>query len=387
VSVDNKGKRVPLRRQLSSARALFFVGGFGTASWAPLVPILRERLAIAEDVLGMLLLCIGVGSLLTMPLSGAAAAKFGCRRTLTVSAAFFALLLLALCQVSSLGVAAALLFVFGAAMGCIDVVVNIQAVMVEKTARKRLMSNMHAMWSVGGFVGAAAFGVWVGWLGLTPAMSTLIAAAVIFALLAKFAEGLLPYGSERGGAIVAIPRGIVVFIGAVAFIAFLTEGAIMDWSGVFLRTIKGVDIASAGSGFAVFSAAMLVMRLVGDGAVNILGQKAVVIGGSLVAFLGFWLVVFAPVMALTYAGFFLIGIGGANVVPVFYSLMGKQKDLPLGSAVPAVSTLGYLGVLAGPAAIGFLAHQTSLYFAFVFLAVLTAVQAAIAAYVYRRVLS
>lgn len=369
-----------------STRALFFIGGFGAASWAPLVPLLRERLAIGEDVLGMLLLCIGIGSLLTMPLSGAAAVRFGCRRTLTVAAAAFALLLLVLCQVDNMVLAVVFLLIFGAMMGCIDVVVNIQAVLVEKAAKRRLMSGMHALWSVGGFIGAGLFGIWVGSLGLTPFVSTCIAAGIMLITLAFFARHLLPFGGESGGAMVAIPRGIVAFVGVVACIAFLVEGAIMDWSGVFLTTVRNFDMSLAGTGFTVFSAAMLIMRLLGDVTVQKLGQKNVVLGGSLLAFLGFVLVIFAPSALLLYAGFFAIGIGSANIVPVFFSLLGKQKDMPVSMAVPAVSTLGYLGILMGPAAIGFLAHQTSLYAAFGLLAALVAVQALIAAYVYKKVL-
>ena len=369
-----------------STRALFFIGGFGAASWAPLIPLLRERLAIGEDVLGMMLLCIGIGSLLTMPLSGAAAVRFGCRKTLSVASTFFALILLVLCLVDSMVLTAISLLVFGAMMGCIDVVVNIQAVLVEKASKRRLMSGMHALWSVGGFVGAGLFGVWVGTLGLTPFVSTCIAVGIMLLTLAFFARHLLPFGGEGGGAMVAVPKGIVTFVGVVACIAFLVEGAVMDWSGVFLTTVKGLDMSLAGTGFTVFSAAMLIMRLLGDAAVQKLGQKPVVLGGSLLAFLGFLLVIFAPSQLLLYAGFFAIGIGSANVVPVFFSLLGKQKDMPISMAVPAVSTLGYLGILMGPAAIGFLAHQTSLYAAFGLLAFLVALQALIAAYVYKKVL-
>lgn len=369
-----------------STRALFFIGGFGAASWAPLVPLLRERLALGEDVLGMLLLCIGIGSLLTMPLSGAAAVRFGCRKTLLVAATVFALLLLVLCQVDNMVLAALSLLVFGAMMGCIDVVINIQAVLVEKAAKRRLMSGMHALWSVGGFIGAGLFGIWVGTLGLTPLISTCIAVGIMLLTLAFFACHLLPFGGESGGAMVAIPRGIVAFVGVVACIAFLVEGAIMDWSGVFLTTVRGFDLSLAGMGFTVFSAAMLVMRLLGDVTVQRLGQKPVVVGGSLLAFLGFLLVIFAPGSLLLYIGFFAIGIGSANIVPVFFSLLGKQQDMPISMAVPAVSTLGYLGILMGPAAIGFLAHQTSLYAAFGLLAALMAAQAAVAAYVYKKVL-
>ncbi len=382
-----KSERQPIGRATQMAtRAVFFIGGFGTASWAPLVPLLKERLGIAEDVLGMMLLCIGIGSLLMMPLSGAAAVRLGCRRVLTAASILFAALLLCLSQVGEIYLAVPLLLLFGATMGCIDVVINIQAVIVEKAAKRRLMSGMHALWSVGGFVGAGIYGIWVGTLGLTPFMSTIIAALIMLAIIAFFSRWLLPYGGDAGGRLIALPHGIVTFVGIIACIAFLCEGAVMDWSGVFLTQVRGLDLSMAGTGFTVFSLAMLTMRLSGDYLTQKIGQKPVVIGGSLLAFLGFVLIITMNEQILLYLGFFLVGIGSANIVPVFYSLLGKQHVMPISLAVPAVSTLGYLGVLMGPAAIGFLAHQTSLYAAFGFLAGLVLLQAVIAAYVYRHIL-
>lgn len=197
---------------------------------------------------------------------------------------------------------------------------------------------------------------------------------------------LLPYGGDAGGKLLALPKGIVTFVGIIACIAFLVEGAIMDWGGVFLTTVRHFDMALAGTGFTVFSAAMLTMRLLGDWTVQKLGQERVVIGGSLLAVAGFLLIIFAPTVVLLYLGFFCIGVGCANVVPVFFSLLGKQHVMPISLAVPAVSTLGYLGILMGPAAIGFIAHQTSLYAAFTLLAVLVLLQAVIAAYVYHHIM-
>lgn len=380
----NASRKTPGVREQWAVRALFFVGGFGSASWAPLVPYLKARLAIEDDVLGMLLLCVGIGSLVTMPVSGTAAERFGCRRVLLTAGTLFAMMLLGLSVVDVLPLAVVLLLLFGASMGAIDTVVNIAAVLVEQASGRRLMSGFHGFWSVGGFVGAGLFGLWVGTVGLTPWASTVIAAAIIAAVMLVARSGLLPYGGGGGGALIAIPRGIVAFIGAIACIAFLVEGAVMDWGGVFLTTVRGMDMAMAGTGFAIFSAAMLVMRLTGDAIVSRLGQRAVVLGGTLTTMLGFLGVIYLPGAAM-YLGFFAIGVGAANVVPVFYSLLGRQDVMPLSTAVPAVSTLGYLGVLMGPAAIGFLAHAIGIADAFLFLALLVAVEMGIAAYVFRSV--
>ena len=380
---DTRKKEIGMR-EVHAARAFFFIGGFGTATWAPLVPLLRERLMVGDDVLGMLLLCIGVGSLLTMPLSGALAMRLGCRRVVMTAAVLFAAILLLVSCVDTLSLAVPIVLIFGAVMGCIDVVVNIVAVLVEKGIGRRIMSGMHAFWSLGGFVGAGLYGVWVGLLGLTPFQSTAIAAGLILLLTAVFGRHLIPYGGG-GGALLALPRGIIVFVGMTAFIAFLSEGAVMDWGGVYLTTVRGMDLALAGTGYSVFSAAMLMMRFLGDRVVQRIGALPVAVGGALLAFGGILLVMFAPADVLLYVGFFAIGIGSANIVPVFFSLMGRQNVMPVSAAVSAVSTMGYLGILAGPAAIGFVSSLTTLQTAFAMLAALSILQAAIGFYVFKRI--
>ena len=382
--MDNGGReRVIGAREAHATRAFFFIGGFGSASWAPLVPVLRERLAIGDDVLGLLLLCIGIGSLATMPLSGALSARLGCRRVLVATGILFACILLAVTLVDSLWTAVPVILVFGALMGCLDVVINVAAVIVEKGIGRRIMSGMHAFWSLGGFVGAGLYGVWVGVLGLTAFQSTAIAAGIVLALTVGFGRNLIPYGGG-GGSLIAIPRGIVVFVGITAFIAFLSEGAVMDWSGVYLTVVRGMDLALAGVGFSVFSAAMLTMRFLGDRVVQRIGQRPVAVGGALLTLVGILLIMFAPMDALLYFGFFAIGIGSANIVPVFFSLMGRQNVMPIGTAVSAVSTMGYLGILAGPAAIGFISSATNLQTAFGMLAVLSIAQAAVGFYVFKK---
>lgn len=380
---DTRKKEIGMR-EVHAARAFFFIGGFGTATWAPLVPLLRERLMVGDDVLGMLLLCIGVGSLLTMPLSGALAMRLGCRRVVMTASILFAAILLLVSCVDALSLAVPIVLIFGAVMGCIDVVVNIVAVLVEKGIGRRIMSGMHAFWSLGGFVGAGLYGVWVGLLGLTPFQSTAIAAGLILLLTAVFGRHLIPYGGG-GGALLALPRGIIVFVGMTAFIAFLSEGAVMDWGGVYLTTVRGMDLALAGTGYSVFSAAMLTMRFLGDRVVQRIGALPVAVGGALLAFGGILLVMFAPADVLLYVGFFAIGIGSANIVPVFFSLMGRQDVMPVSAAVSAVSTMGYLGILAGPAAIGFVSSLTTLQTAFAMLAALSILQATIGFYVFKRI--
>ena len=180
----------------------------------------------------------------------------------------------------------------------------------------------------------------------------------------------------------AIPRGIVIVLGILACITFLVEGAVMDWSGVLLTEAKNMDIALAGTGYAIFSVAMLIMRLLGDRTVQFLGEQKAVIGGSIVTASGFALVVIVDNLYLNAFAFILIGLGCANIVPVFYSLLKYQKDMPISAAVTAITSIAYTGVILGPALLGFVAHGINISAVFELLALLLIIEAVIAKYVF-----
>lgn len=158
----------------------------------------------------------------------------------------------------------------------------------------------------------------------------------------------------------------------------------MDWGGIYLTTIHRLDISLAGTGFALYSGAMLIMRLTGDWLLRKFSTTLVIFGGMLLTIVGFLLIIASSWQIMLYLGFFLIGAGFANVVPVFYSLLAKQKIMPLTTAISAVSTFGYLGILMGPAVIGFIAHLTSLISAFTMLVVLLIIEIFVANYVYKK---
>ncbi|MDY3739199.1 MAG: MFS transporter [Selenomonadaceae bacterium] len=377
---------IPLKWQQYAVRAIFFFSGFGCATWAPLVPIVKQGLSVSDDIMGMLLLCIGIGSFLSMPLSGALARKYGCRKVITIASIIFIIILLAITQVNSVYQLVPLLLVFGSAMGLIDVVMNINAVFVEQASGRSIMSNFHAMWSIGCFVGAGIFGIWLS-LGLSPLMATIIAVLIMLALLSLCYGKLLPYGAkedEKESTLLAIPKGIIIFFSIIIGISFLAEGAVMDWSGIYITEVHGMDIALAGTGYSIYSVAMFLTRITGDYAVNRFGKKIMVAGGLLLSFIGFMLLVFASWEPLIFSAFFLMGIGLANVVPVIYSLAGNQTDMPSGQAVAAMGTFGYLGILCGPAAIGYISNATSLNWAFGVLAVLIIIEITLAIYIFSK---
>ncbi len=168
----------------------------------------------------------------------------------------------------------------------------------------------------------------------------------------------------------AVPHGVVLLIGSLCFVVFLAEGAVLDWSAVFLASERNLDTAYAGLGYAAFALTMTAGRLTGDAIVRRLGATRVIVLGGLTAAAGLMLATLAPAWEMALVGYALVGAGCSNIVPVLYTAVGKQTVMPENIAVPAITTLGYAGILAGPAVIGFIAHGSSLSVAFGLIAVL-----------------
>lgn len=347
----------------NATRLAFFIAGLAMATWAPLVPFAKTRINIDDGSLGLLLLCIGVGSIMAMPLTGLLTGKFGCRRVILLAGIAICIdLPLLVLMDSTLGMALALLL-FGAAIGMIDVAMNIQAVVVERASNRAMMSGFHGFFSVGGIAGAGGVSALL-WLGLGPLQATLIAVVAILALLLIASKNLLrESGGDKEGPMFVLPRGWVMFIGLLCFIMFLAEGSMLDWSALYLTTMRGMDHNQAGLGYALFSIAMTIGRLNGDRVVNAMGRYQVLLLGSLCAAIGLALAITIDSAIASLIGFMLVGIGASNVVPILFSAAGNQRVMPANLAIASVTTVGYAGILAGPAVIGLIAQVSSLTFA------------------------
>jgi predicted MFS family arabinose efflux permease len=354
-----------IREQIAT-RLAFFIAGFSTAAWAPLVPLAKERLGLDEGALGLLLLCLGLGSIAAMPITGVLTTRIGCKAVITSSALLILLMLPLLAVLNGWLAMAVAIAVFGAALGTLDVAMNIQAIIVERSSGKAMMSGFHGLYSVGGIAGAGLMSLLLGSGAMSPILAAGVISAASLILVVIAMPGLLPYGedSTEKGLSFAWPKGIVLFIGFLCFLCFLVEGAVLDWSAVFLISERGSDVGLAGLGYAAFAIAMTLGRLMGDRLRTILGEQRVLISGGLLAAAGFLVVVLVPSVSANLLGFLLVGAGASNVVPVLFSAAGRTRAMPASLAVTAVTTLGYLGILAGPALIGFVAHLTELRVAF-----------------------
>jgi hypothetical protein len=247
---------------------------------------------------------------------------------------------------------------FGAAVGTIDVTVNIQAIIVETAAGRAMMSGFHGLFSVGGIVGSGLVSALL-WAGVTPVLAVLCIVACIVVAVIVYGRALLPYGSDRDAPLFVIPRGVVIVLGVLSLLTFMAEGAVLDWGAVYLTTVREIDPTFAGWGFTVFSVAMTICRLTGDRIVQGLGGVNVLRWGGLLAAAGTTLVVVAPVFPVALVGFALVGVGASNIVPVLFSAAGRQTVMPPNFAIAAMTVLGYTGVLLGPALLGFIAQATS----------------------------
>lgn len=352
-----------------ATRAVFLTAGTAMAVWAPLVPHAKTRLGVEDGAFGLLLLCLGLGSILAMPVTGVLTSRFGCRVVIVVASSAMAIVLPFLVLADTMPELAIALAVFGASVGTVDVAINVQAVMVENDSGRSMMSGFHGLFSLGGIVGAGGTSLLLG-AGLAPLHATLISAALLITLLLSAFSGLLPYGNRDTGhtAHFAVPKGVVIVLGLLCFLVFLAEGAMLDWSALFMIAEHGSDAARAGFGYTAFAVAMTAGRLSGDRIVSRLGGRRIVIFGGGLAAGGFLLAVFAPDEIVGLVGFALVGLGASNIVPVFFTAAGRQTRMPAGLAIAAITTLGYAGILLGPAMIGFVAQHWTLSTAFVLLA-------------------
>jgi len=355
-----------MANKVSSAQAtriIFFLAGFITATWAVIVPFARANTGVNEAQLGTLLLCLGVGALIAMPVTGWLTSRFGCRRVILVAVALIVISAPWLAVLSDPLLLALALLIFGIGIGVTDCAMNIQSILVEKQAAKPVMSGFHGMYSVGGIAGAGFMTLLLA-MGFSVLTGCLLAVAAVIIMTLVSVSGLLTYANPAEGPVFAVPRGSVLIIGIICFAVFLTEGTVLDWSAVYLTDVRAIPVSLGGLGYTCFAVAMTVARLTGDRIISSLGRLPVVLGGALVAAAGMAMVTFIAFWPLSLLGYTLVGAGCANIVPVMFSAAGRQTVMPQAVAIPAITTLGYLGVLSGPAVIGYVAHYTHLGFSF-----------------------
>jgi MFS family permease len=354
-----------------ATRLVFLVAGFGLASWAPLVPFAKQRLGADDGLMGVLLLCLGAGSVAAMLRTGPLCARHGCKPVVVGSGLLLAVLLPLLAVASSPWTLGLVLLGFGAALGSLDVAMNVHAVEVERDSGVGLMSGFHAMFSVGGFVGSVLVTFLLS-AAFTPLACMLLCAAAMIATMLAARPRLAETARVESGHDLAWPRGAVVLLAGLAAACFLVEGAMVDWSALLLTTRSLAAPAQAGLGYAFFAVAMTAGRFGGDAVTARIGDRRTLFWGGIASVAGFAVLLLGARLDLALAGFVLVGLGASNIVPVLFRRAGNVPGTSAAMAVSAITTVGYGGQLLGPALVGLVSHLTSLSIAFWLLAALIA---------------
>jgi len=372
-----------IKKAKIATQLIFLVCGLGLSSWAPMVPIVKNNLNLNEANLGVVLLMLGLGALIMMPISGYLINRFGSRKIIAIGTIVIAITLPVLLITPSYYGILLTLFIFGCGVGTVDVAMNSHGIQVQNTFEKQIMSSLHGLFSVGGIIGSLGLGLLIK-MGLSPLLSAIVISITLIILIMSQYKNLFDYQFEKD----TINRFIektekeennnsksfqwlnktVLLLGFMCFTVFLSEGAMLDWSALFLKNTKSVAVEFAGIGYAFFSISMAIMRLLGDKLVEKLNPKIIVIGGSILSIIGLFFMVFSFYIPLVLIGFVLLGIGASNIVPIFFSEGGRISGISPNISIPAITTMGYAGQLVGPALLGFIAHLYTMEIAFMTIA-------------------
>ncbi|GII04632.1 MFS transporter [Planobispora takensis] len=353
--------RTDLQRARIAVAAVFAVHGAVSGSMATRIPWLQDHLDLSPAMLGFALFCPALGAFVAMPMAARLVHRYGGRRATRVLLALWCAVLALPSLAPGFGWLCAVFLLYGAAAGMCDVTMNAQGVIVERGLKRSIMSGLHGMWSVGGLV-AAGVGTAAAQAGVDARLHHGVAALVLLAFGAVVSRRLLdtrPEPGEKAPPRFTVPSRAILVIGAVGFCATFAEGASQNWAAVYIKDVTGGGDGVAAAGYALFAMSMAVTRLSGDLIVRRLGPVTAARLSGLLATAGAVLVAFGRTPALVIAGFVLIGLGVAVVVPLAFAAGGNATADP-GQGVAGIATFTYLSSLLAPAATGWIAHATSL---------------------------
>ncbi len=338
---------------------LFLMNGFVTGSWAPKIPEFKDRLGISESVLGLLILAFGLGSLILMPIAGGFIARMGSQKVVKVTAILLSPMLLLLTLLPNVWTAVIGMLLLGGFVGAMDVAMNANAVEVEKSMRRAIMSSCHAYWSLGGLIGAASGGLIMAHFGVY--VHVILVTLVCLSVLAVAWPMILadqPHPDIAKQKLRLPSNPLPWLIGLVALFSMVPEGTVLDWGALYLRNELGASVAMSGFGFAAFSATMAIMRFAGDHVRDRFGGVRTLRVCTLTALVGLVLAGLAPNAPLAILGFALAGVGISNMVPIAFSAAGNMPGLAPGIGLSVATFMGYSGMLFAPSLIGFVAEHT-----------------------------
>lgn len=348
-----------------ASRAQFFASGFIFATWGVHVPTVKAHYAIDEAQLGLAMLAAGAGAMVGLTSAGRWIGRHGPRRMAALCGCIYALLIAGLIAMPGYAALLGLLAVFGLVTSVFDVAINTEAAQLELRGGQPLMSGMHGMFSLGGMVGAASGSAALA-AGMAAQTHLWTVATVMIALVAIASTRMLPTPAAPADGAAAsdhgfrLPRGVLAVLGVLAALGLIAEGAIYDWSVLYMQQELGSPQQQAALAYASFSAAMAAARFGGDAMRARFSPTALLRGSGVLAAAAMTLVLLTDLPWLALLGFAGVGVGFANVVPILFGASARVPGVAPANGIAAVSAIAYLGFMAGPAVIGLLARVSSL---------------------------
>ncbi len=350
-----------MEKSYRATRLIFLALGLAVACWAPMIPILKIQLSLDNGQLGLLMLVQGIGAVLVMPLASWLVNRWGSSLVIIISS----LLVLTSLPISTIAPTAVYLgialFFFGAATSIMNIAINAQAISVESRSGRSLMSGFHCLLSVGGLLGVVFITLLLNYNWNIFCCASLIS-IVIALIIVSQGKNFIPDESSRKHS-KASPATLelkVLILGVLCFVAFMSEGCILDWSAEFLHSSLHYSTARAGIGYAFFSIAMITGRLLGDRIVSRYGQSITFQMSAILAASGFIILVSRWWPYAELMGALLIGLGASNMVPILFSAAGKSTKTAPHSALAIITSFGFAGLLIGPVLVGFVSNVSSL---------------------------
>ena len=350
--------------------SLFFLSGLCFSSWASRIPSIQQKLHLNDAGLGAVLLSLPIGLMVSLPLAGWLVARFGSRIIVIGAAVLYA------CTLPFIGFAQeswqlmGVLFFFGLGGNLLNISMNTQGVGVEAIYQRSILASFHGIWSLAGFAGAA-IGTFMISQHIPPyAHFIMISGIALLILVCVWSYTLTADNNTTNQPIFVKPDKSLLNLGIIAFCCMICEGAMFDWSGVYFQNVVKAKAAWIGAGYTAFMSTMAVGRFVADWLVTNFGIQRILQTSGIIIASGLGVAIIFPDISTSIAGFILVGAGVSSVVPLVYSAAGKSKKVSPGVALAAVSTIGYLGFLIGPPAIGFIAQASSLRISFILIALL-----------------
>lgn len=353
-----------------TSRLVYALAGIGISAWALLVPDSKIKFHLSDGALGGVLFLTGIGGVLVAFLAGLVVARWGSRTCIVVTLLLMCLLLPALAMAPSVTVFTVLLFLDSAVFGVLDVSSNAQGAVIEARSGRLQMSGFHASFSIGTLV-IAVMASFLLKIGVTlETFCVLCAMLMLMGLTQSFRLFPKRYDPPPGAQHFVVPNRQTVILGLCCLAVFMCEGAITDWSTVYLHFSRHMQVSNAILGYAAFTVATVLARLTGDAMATRFGQIRLMRLGVVLALFGFALIIFAPWGIVGIIGFGLVGLGDGNITPLVFSAAARVPGMAAHHSMPTVVGIGYIGFLAGPVMIGLVSSHFGLGTAFAVDAVL-----------------